>query len=287
MRTVEHDDEIDLEDAILFCDGSHGRYIPQRFAKELASDARLVPDRRDLFQILESGPDHDGYWEAWDEVTVCTIEYRGRIYLIHPDDDLWLVPVSRGEHVPSNHVCRPDIRVHEEKLDPSNYAGQVTIGNDTYVWYTEYDQCMPAPWEAHDCHGIVSDWTPRSKAAGELVLKEYRGSYRYYDFAATCKKALDEGWSISDDTQGMTKRQIAAAAARQDFEYLRAWCNDEWHWCVLIVHPVCNHCNDVVTSVSASLAGVESDRDVAGRIAGVESDSDMTGLIEDMISEIC
>lgn len=59
-----------------------------------------------------------------------------------------------------------------------------------------HDDCMGAPWEEHDGHGIISDWTTRDKAPGELVLASDRGSNRYYDFAETVKIARRDGWGF-------------------------------------------------------------------------------------------
>jgi hypothetical protein len=48
----------------------------------------------------------------------------------------------------------------------------------------------------------------------------------------------------------------AAAAAMADFERLRGWCNDEWHWCGVVVTL-----NTGGTEHEASLWGIESDAD--------------------------
>lgn len=94
------------------------------------------------------------------------------------------------------------------------------------------DSDTGAPWLEHDCHGPVSDWTRRDKAAGELVLNDDRGSKRYYDFAEACRLALRDQWGVKGGKlEGETPRQYAARAARHDFEVLQAWCNDEWSWC--------------------------------------------------------
>jgi hypothetical protein len=100
----------------------------------------------------------------------------------------------------------------------------------TVRWY--YDTDMGAPWKEHDGHGDVSEWTERDKAPGELVLKSDRYRKLYYDFAGAVRKAREEGWDAEPFNKGQeTKGEQAEKAARADFEYLRAWCNDEWHWC--------------------------------------------------------
>lgn len=102
-----------------------------------------------------------------------------------------------------------------------------------------HDPDMGPPWEEHDGHGIVSDWETRDKRPGERVLCSDRNSHRFYDFAATMKKAKEEGWGCGVHPGGETckcgKRhkthgECLACAVEQDFEHLRGWCNDDWHW---------------------------------------------------------
>lgn len=115
-----------------------------------------------------------------------------------------------------------------------------------------------APWEECDGHGIVSEWTRRSKLPGELILSEDRGLYRYYDFAESCKIARKDGWDAKPYNTGQeTKRQQAAKAAMSDYEYLRQWCNDQWSYVGVVVTAKCACC-DEFTGSDASLWGIES-----------------------------
>ena len=99
----------------------------------------------------------------------------------------------------------------------------------TVSWH--YDEGLREPWKENDGHGPVSEWTTRDKQAGELVLCKDGRSKRFYDFAEACRIAKRDGWDSQPFNKGQeSKRQQAAKAARADFEYLRAWCNDEWHW---------------------------------------------------------
>lgn len=115
----------------------------------------------------------------------------------------------------------------------------ITINGREYSVSTHDDDCMGAPWEEHDGHGIVSDWTTRDKRSGELVLMSDRRSRRFYDVQETIKKASAEGWGLSNDQRAElakklgrnpTAREITAEAVQRDFEYLRGWCNDSWCW---------------------------------------------------------
>lgn len=96
-----------------------------------------------------------------------------------------------------------------------------------------------APWEENDGHGSVSDWTRRDKAPGERVLCEDRGSKRFYDFAGAMAIAKRDGWGLNDADKAklaaklgraVTPGDIRAEAVERDFNYLRGWCNDDWHW---------------------------------------------------------
>ena len=98
-----------------------------------------------------------------------------------------------------------------------------------------HDYSSQAPWEWTDGHGAVSEWTSRDKKSGEIVLCEERGSKRFYDFQGAVKLARQDGWNVEPyehDTNGIQ----AEKAAKADFEYLRAWCNNDWWYaCIRVV----------------------------------------------------
>ena len=94
------EDEIDLSDAELFADGNRGVYIPQHFAE--AVHREYVHGVRDEdWTVLEAGPDHDWYWEAWSRVCDnATIKApNGKTYCLWQDGDLWLMPTTAAETV--------------------------------------------------------------------------------------------------------------------------------------------------------------------------------------------
>jgi hypothetical protein len=140
----------------------------------------------------------------------------------------------------------------------------------TFTVRLQPDESMGPPWEEHDGHGPVSEWTTRGKRPGELVLSRdnWGRSKRYYDFAAACRMARAEGWDAKPYNTGHeTKRQQAAKAAMADFKRLQAWCEDHWCWCGVIIT-----CEDLPGEPSASLWGIESDagdyfREVAEELA--------------------
>lgn len=120
----------------------------------------------------------------------------------------------------------------------------ITINGLTFSVNLEPDDCHGAPWEECDGHGPVSDWTSRDKLPGERVLNSDRGSYRYYDVAEATRIAKADCWGIGTARldawrerigQEPTRGQITAAAVESDFQYLRAWCDGEWQYVVVVV----------------------------------------------------
>ena len=100
----------------------------------------------------------------------------------------------------------------------------------------EHDDDTTPPWQRADGHGHVTDWVRRGKNAGERVLFEDRGSFRYYNFAEAVKIAKRDGWGVTGGKRdGETDAQYAARAAEQDYEALRAWCADEWLYVGVVV----------------------------------------------------
>jgi hypothetical protein len=117
------------------------------------------------------------------------------------------------------------------------------------------DEDMGPPWKEHDGHGPVSGWENRDKKPGELILNENRGSKRFYDFAEAVKIAKRDGWDTKPYGTG-TKGERAHRAAMADYESLRGWCNDDWHWIGVVV-TLCTPEGEF----DASLWGIESEGD--------------------------
>ena len=81
-------------DAILLLDSNRGIYIPRDFANEIKRECvDGVSD--DDWRVLEAGPDHEWYWEAWNDVennAIVTDPSNGIRYRIYQDGDCFLVP---------------------------------------------------------------------------------------------------------------------------------------------------------------------------------------------------
>lgn len=86
-------DDIDLKHATLLVDGARGIYVPQYFAQTTPRDLLSGVSEED-WAILEAGPDHEWYWDTWDDVlgNASITGDDGTVYYLHQDGDLWLVP---------------------------------------------------------------------------------------------------------------------------------------------------------------------------------------------------
>lgn len=132
----------------------------------------------------------------------------------------------------------------------------------------EIESCtdMGPPWKEHDGHGVVSDWTTRERQTYERVLAESNGSKRYYHYRESIDKANRESWGLSpEDVKALSEKlgreptnyEIHVEAVERDFQRLRAWCNDEWCWCGVVV-TLLDVDGDETDRVE-SLWGIESD----------------------------
>ena len=77
----------------LFVDDHHGIYALKVFA-ECINRERVVGITDENYTILEEGPDHEWYWEAWDEVIDSAVltGKDGTEYYLWQDGALWIVP---------------------------------------------------------------------------------------------------------------------------------------------------------------------------------------------------
>lgn len=72
-------------------DSHHGIYVPQIFAERYdANEYHLYGIDPEDIDILLEGPDHEDYWEAWNNVLNDAFSEDGRKYL-HQEGDLFLI----------------------------------------------------------------------------------------------------------------------------------------------------------------------------------------------------
>lgn len=78
----------------IFLNDAHGIYIPTLFAQSIRHDCVTDVDADD-WDIIESGPDHEFYWDAWTDIldsARITDPSTGAVYTLYHDGDLWLIP---------------------------------------------------------------------------------------------------------------------------------------------------------------------------------------------------
>jgi len=80
----------------LMVDCHHGIYIPQIFAETVNRDLFGDSISAEDYAILESGPDHEAYWDAWDSI-LSSAETEDGVSLWQ-DGDLWAVNWSLIGH---------------------------------------------------------------------------------------------------------------------------------------------------------------------------------------------
>ena len=82
------------ETSKLFLDGNRGIYIPRDFA-ECIKREHVENVSAEQWAILDAGPDHEFYWDAWTEVldgAVLTDPVTAVRYTLWQDGDLWIIP---------------------------------------------------------------------------------------------------------------------------------------------------------------------------------------------------
>jgi hypothetical protein len=112
---------------------------------------------------------------------------------------------------------------------------ELEIDGFTVTATVHHDDCSEAPWDREDGHGPVSDWTTSDKRPGERVLSSDGPHKRFYDIAEATRIAKRDGWGAPGVSEGMTAGQKAAAAVEADFRALKAWCNDDWAYCGIVL----------------------------------------------------
>lgn len=144
----------------------------------------------------------------------------------------------------------------------------------------QHDEMMREPWKEHDGHGVISDWTSRDKHSYERILCSDRGGFhRFYDVRASMAIALQDGWGVANP-EGKTRRQVAAEAVEADYQRMRAWCNDEWHW-VYVTVELLGVDGEPIPAYREFLGGFESDDESGIEAAALEMAGDLAARVGD------
>lgn len=112
-------------DMLLWLSDTRGRYIPRDFAKSFADRAKSVSGVSDEdWVILEAGPDHELYWDTWDEITnygdVTVTDENGIEYFVYQDGDCWLIPKGMEWQDEKKSFAWPTEDEDDDEMDTEN-----------------------------------------------------------------------------------------------------------------------------------------------------------------------
>jgi hypothetical protein len=80
---------------ILILNDAHGINLPRAFTTNVARE-RVEHVSDEDWAILQAGPDHREYWDAWADVCDKAVltDDKGEKYFVNQDGDCWLIPVG-------------------------------------------------------------------------------------------------------------------------------------------------------------------------------------------------
>jgi len=107
---------------MLWLSDSRGVYIPKAFADSFIDRSKHVSGvDAGQWETLEAGPDHQEYWETWQEVCDSAVitDENGHEYFIHQDGDCWLVP--KGMEWNEDSDCFEWPKEDDEPPDPPGF----------------------------------------------------------------------------------------------------------------------------------------------------------------------
>jgi hypothetical protein len=90
-------DDMNLENAILYADSSRGVYIPRFFATTIRKSCVEGIDLEDLQTLIGRPVSWEFYWGYWQSVldnAIVTDPSTGQRFSLYQDGDLWLVPIE-------------------------------------------------------------------------------------------------------------------------------------------------------------------------------------------------
>jgi hypothetical protein len=102
---------------LLWLSDSRGVYIPRDFAKSFNDrDKAVAGVSAEDWDILEAGPDHDLYWDAWVDVgnNATVTDENGHKYFVYQDGDCWLIPVGMEWQDGADFFAWPEDDAEEE-----------------------------------------------------------------------------------------------------------------------------------------------------------------------------
>jgi hypothetical protein len=79
---------------MLWLSDARGIYIPRDFANSFVDRSKHVQNVTEEDWAILEDPDHEWYWEAWDEVlqNAVVTDNEGTRFRLSQNGDLWLIP---------------------------------------------------------------------------------------------------------------------------------------------------------------------------------------------------
>jgi hypothetical protein len=128
-----------------------------------------------------------------------------------------------------------------------------------------YDHDMSAPQDEGDGYGVTvrMNWNPTNEEQLEQHLLDYEPEIEeetrlrlmrklsradwgspglYYDVLSSLHKARTDGWGAGEEWKAAnpnaTKEAELMYVVNKDFEHLKGWYDDDWHWVTVSVAPL-------------------------------------------------
>jgi hypothetical protein len=126
--------------------------------------------------------------------------------------------------------CTNPLTHPENLMDRKHFFSHPDVPGKTFVALVQYDEDSGPPWEQCDGHGPVRCVAARyqrvAKRPGERVLHQDRHRAYLYDWQTATKQARKDGWDAAPHgAPGRIERAVQA-----DFDRLRGWLADDWHY---------------------------------------------------------
>lgn len=168
---------------ILFND-NRGVYIPQNFVEEMdLSKWYGVPDW--TLGVLEAGPDHEDYWEAWDQMErdAYFVDADNNTWTLYQDGDLFLVCeeiMSIEERINMGFI---DIEPNEALEEHVDYLESI-MPDDIAELYAMANHDLVDGSYADYSNTIAKHFTDATAILGEWLRDNYDS---YFDFKDVAK----------------------------------------------------------------------------------------------------
>lgn len=96
---------------LLWLSDARGMYIPRDFAQSFEDRDTYVSNvSADDWAILEYGPEHEHYWDVWNDVeqNARITNLQGDIFRVYQDGDCWLIPIGMEHDEESDFFVWPE-----------------------------------------------------------------------------------------------------------------------------------------------------------------------------------